>query len=105
MAPIDRPVKKLPIQPVSGKCSAVSMPVPVLAGEGPLEGAEQADAEGDAEDGELDVVGLPEGRAEEAAAATVLAGGRARVVLLPDRHQHEDAEMKPAKAKKSVTHS
>ncbi len=30
MAPIDRPVKKLPIQPVSGKCRALSMPVPVL---------------------------------------------------------------------------
>ena len=59
-ASIARPVNALPIQPVSGKCSAVSWPVPGLRGQGPLQGAQQADADGDAEDGELDVVGLPE---------------------------------------------
>ena len=57
-----------------------------------LETAEEGDADADAEDRELDVVGLPEGRAEEAGLAAVLARGGPRVVLLPDRHEHDDRD-------------
>ena len=45
-APTDRPAKTLPIQPVSGKCSAVSWPVAGRPGQGGLEAAQQARCRG-----------------------------------------------------------
>jgi hypothetical protein len=75
-----------------GEVQGVVLASAERARERPLQGAEQPDAECDAEDRELDVVRLPPGGAEEAAAAAVLAGGRARVVPLADRHEHEDAD-------------
>ena len=60
--------------------------------ERPLQAAQQGDADADAEDGQLDVVGLPEGRAEEAGRAALVTGGRARVAPLPDDHEHDDRD-------------
>ena len=57
-----------------------------------LEGAQHEDAEADREDRELDVVGLPPHRPEEARAPSALTRGRAWVVLLADRDQDEDAD-------------
>ena len=98
--------RALPIQPVSGKCSAR-----VLAGRrsSRRQRVLQRRAAGrmqmvDAEDGQLDVVGLPEGRAEEPRAAAALAGGR-RGWFFCRITMSTTIPTKPAQAKNSVTHS
>ena len=57
-----------------------------------LEAAQQEDADRDEEDRRLDVVGLPEARPEEARPPTADARRRARVLPLPDRDEHDDAD-------------
>ena len=71
----------------------VQRPAVALAGrpgQGVLQATQGQDAQDDAEDGQLDVVGLPERRPVEPAAA--LQG--ARVLPLADGHQHEDAHQR-----------
>ena len=56
------------------------------------------------EDGQLDVVGLPERRAEEPRSRPPSPARARGVVALADRHQHEDAD-EPVHANNSMTHS
>jgi hypothetical protein len=66
--------------------NAGSPPFVVRAAEGVLDATQRENKDHDAEDGQLDVVGLPEGRGEE----STTAAQRARVLLLTDSHQHHD---------------